>query len=71
MTVMGIFHLVFEPHEILPIWRDDAHTILDFVIRVFVIQEWTGSSLEDVEKVEVYGLNGIEKIWLQLGFSEI
>lgn len=52
---------VFEPHEILPIWRDDAHTILDFVIRVFVIQEWTGSSLEDVEKVEVYGLNGIEK----------
>ena len=32
---------VFEPTEILPVWRDDAHTILDFVIRVFTVQEWT------------------------------
>lgn len=52
---------VFEPSEILPIWRDDAHTILDFVVRIFTVQEWTGSRLEDVEKVEVYGINGIEK----------
>ena len=52
---------IFEPSEILAIWRDDAHTILDFVIRVFTVQEWTGSRLEDVEKVEVYGTNGIEK----------
>ena len=52
---------VFEPSEILPIWRDDAHTILDFVVRIFTVQEWTGSRLEDVEKVEVYGTNGIEK----------
>lgn len=58
---------IFEPSEILPIWRDDAHTILDFVIRVFTVQEWTGSRLEDVEKVEVYGINGIEKYGYRWG----
>lgn len=58
---------VFEPTEILPIWRDEAHTILEFVIRIFIIQEWTGNSLEDVEKVEVYGLNGIEKYGYKYG----
>ena len=39
---------IFEPSEILAIWRDDAHTILDFVVRIFTVQEWTGSRLEDV-----------------------
>ncbi len=58
---------VFEPTEILPIWRDEAHTILEFVIRIFIVQEWTGNSLEDVEKVEVYGLNGIEKYGYKYG----
>ncbi len=58
---------VFEPTEILPIWRDEAHTILEFVIRVFIVQEWTGTSLEDVEKVEVYGVNGIEKYGYKYG----
>ena len=58
---------VFEPTEILPIWRDEAHTILEFVIRVFIVQEWTGNCLEDVEKVEVYGVNGIEKYGYRYG----
>ena len=58
---------VFEPTEILPIWRDEAHTILEFVIRIFIVQEWTGNTLEDVEKVEVYGLNGIEKYGYRYG----
>ena len=58
---------VFEPSEILPIWRDDAHTILDFVVRIFTVQEWTGSRLEDVEKVEVYEINGIEKYGYRWG----
>ena len=58
---------VFEPTEILPIWRDEAHTILEFVIRVFIVQEWTGNSLEDIEKVEVYGVNGIEKYGYRYG----
>lgn len=58
---------VFEPTEILPIWRDEAHAILEFVIRVFIVQEWTGNSLEDIEKVEVYGLNGIEKYGYRYG----
>ncbi len=58
---------VFEPTEILPVWRDEAHTILEFVIRVFIVQEWTGNCLEDVEKVEVYGVNGIEKYGYRYG----
>lgn len=57
----------FEPSEIFPIWQDAEHTILNFVIRVYVIQEWTGSILEDVEKVEVYGVHGIDKYGYSYG----
>ena len=42
----------FEPCQILPVWKDEGHTDLEFVIRIYTIQEWTGSMLEDVEIVE-------------------
>lgn len=50
-----------ESTEIYPIWKDDAHTELQFAIRIYTAQEWTGSRLEDIQKVEVYGVNGIDK----------
>ncbi len=33
----------FEPYQILPVWKDEGHTDLEFVIRIYTIQEWTGS----------------------------
>ena len=51
----------FEPCQILPVWKDERHTDLEFVIRIYTIQEWTGSMLEDVEIVDVYSLAGIDR----------
>lgn len=51
----------FESSEILPIWRDEAHTKLDFVIRCYVVQKWTGSVLENEERVDVYSVAGIDR----------
>lgn len=51
----------FEPCQILPVWKDEGHTDLEFVIRIYTIQEWTGSILEDVEIVDVYSLAGIDR----------
>ena len=51
----------FEPCQILPVWKDEGHTDLEFVIRIYTIQEWTGSMLEDVEIVDVYSLAGIDR----------
>lgn len=58
----GIFKFKkFESTEILPIWKDDAHTELQFAIRIYTAQEWTGNRLEDIQKVEVYSPSGIDK----------
>lgn len=51
----------FEPCQILPIWKDEGHTELDFAIRIYTVQRWTGSMLEDVEVVDVYSLAGIDR----------
>lgn len=51
----------FEPCQILPLWKDEGHTDLEFVIRIYTIQEWTGSMLEDVEIVDIYSLAGIDR----------
>lgn len=57
----------FEPTEILPIWKDEDHKELEFIIRIYTVQEWTGSILENVEKVEIYGTGGIDKYGYRYG----
>lgn len=57
----------FEPSEIIPVWKDQEHTELDFVIRIYELQEWTGSLLETVEKVEVYKTSGIDRYGYRWG----
>jgi SPP1 family phage portal protein len=55
----------FEAREILPFWKDSEHTELDFAIRLYETEEFTGSGKEIVEKVEVYTTNGVKRYELR------
>lgn len=51
----------FKPYEILPFWKDGEHTELDCVVRVYPVQIYKGSTLEEIEKVEIFTKDGIER----------
>ena len=54
----------FEPYEILPFWKDAEHTVLDFVVRLYEVEdveENQGMDYKVVEKVEIYYKDRIEK----------
>lgn len=55
----------FEAREILPFWKDSEHTELDFAIRLYATEEFTGSRKEIVEKVEVYTQEGVQRYILR------
>ena len=49
----------FKPFEIIPGWKDAEHTILDYVIRIYEVVEYTRKQEKVIQKVEVYDENGI------------
>ncbi len=57
----------FEPYEVLPFWKDAEHTELDFAVRLYEIETYEGTKEKNIEKVEVYSINGIERFVLQNG----
>lgn len=51
----------FPAYEILPFWKDNAHTELAMAVRYFEEEKPNASSPKDtVKKVEIYTKNGIE-----------
>ena len=50
-----------KPFEILPFWKDDEHTILDFAVRVYNILYYEGHSKKIIRKAEVYSNKGVER----------
>ena len=50
-----------KPFEILPFWKDDEHTILDFAVRVYNILYYEGHSKKIIRKAEVYTSKGVER----------
>ncbi len=44
----------FAPYEILSFWADEEHTILDMVVRIYTIEQYTKNSKDNITKVEVY-----------------
>lgn len=57
-----------KPYEVIPLWNDSEHTILDGAIRIYEVIELTNDSTEKVvEKVEVYDANGVSFFVLQDG----
>ncbi len=47
------------PEEIIPLWADADHTVLDAVIRRYKVQEYTGGNKKAVKYVEYYTHEGV------------
>ena len=45
---------LFPAYEILPFWKDNEHTILDFAVRLYLVIGYEGTTPTVIEKVEVY-----------------
>lgn len=52
---------LFPAYEILPFWKDNEHTILDFVVRMYVVIGYEETNPVIIKKVEVYDLDGVHK----------
>ena len=50
----------FKPYEILPIWSDEEHTILEYLIRIYDIEKYDNNNVDIVTQVEIYNNEGIE-----------
>ncbi len=58
---------LFPAYEILPFWKDNEHTILDFAVRLYLTIGYEGTTPKIIEKVEVYDLNGVHRYILNSG----
>jgi len=58
---------VFPAYEILPFWKDAAHTELDFAVRYFRVEKPFTLTGETIEKVEIYRAEGIQRFVLEDG----
>lgn len=47
--------------EIIPLWRDDAHTILDAIIRVYEVVVFEGTQRKTVTKIEWWDTKGVRR----------
>ena len=58
---------VFPAYEILPFWKDAAHTELDFAVRYYRVDKPFSTVNEQIEKVEIYRAEGIQRFVLENG----
>ena len=49
----------FKPHEIVPMWKDAEHTILDAAIRLYEVVCYEGKEEKILTKVEIFDPNGV------------
>lgn len=49
----------FRPSEIIPMWADAEHTVLDCAIRVYEVVAYEGIEEKIVKKVEIFNPDGI------------
>lgn len=47
------------PEEIIPLWADEDHTILDAVIRNYKVEQYIGADKKTIEYVEYYTHEGV------------
>ncbi len=50
---------MFPSYEILPFWEDSEHTILDFAVRLYLVEGYEGINPVIIEKAEIYTKDGI------------
>jgi len=47
--------------EIIPLWRDAAHTQLDALIRVYEVEVYEGTKKKTITKIEFWDKNGVSR----------
>lgn len=52
----------FRSWEIIPFWKDDDHTELDFAVRVYPVIAYEGEEEKTTTNVDVYDTNGIHHL---------
>lgn len=57
----------FNPFEIIPMWADAEHTILESLIRVYEVVAYEGKDEKIIQKVEVFNPDGIHYFELDGG----
>lgn len=55
------------PFEILPFWKDEEHSTLDFAVRIYEVEQFSHNHEKVIEKVEIYSEEGIERFFLKGG----
>ncbi|MCH5186822.1 MAG: phage portal protein [Oscillospiraceae bacterium] len=50
---------LFSGSEILPFWRDEAHTEIDCAVRLYDVEEYVGTEKKVVRKAEIFTSDGI------------
>ncbi|WP_250278880.1 phage portal protein [[Clostridium] colinum] len=50
----------FKPYEILPIWADEEHTVLEYLLRIYDIEKYEQNKINIVTQVELYTKTGIQ-----------
>lgn len=61
----------FRPYEVIPMWKDADHTVLDAAVRVYEVVEYVGKTEKIVRKVEVFNADGLYYFELTDGGSLI
>lgn len=51
---------VFDPRNLIPIWKDEDKLQLDSLIRIYTVKEYEGKQQKDVTMAEIYKLSGVE-----------
>lgn len=54
-----------RPYEIIPGWKNEEHTVLDYAIRIYEVIAFEGRTEKTVQKVEVYHETGISRFVLE------
>lgn len=52
---------LFPAYEIMPFWKDNEHTVLDFAIRMYLVIGYEGATPTIIKKVEIYYSDGIHR----------
>ena len=49
----------FKPYEVIPMWKDADHTVLDAAVRWYEVVSYEGKTEKIITKVEVFNTDGI------------
>ncbi len=49
----------FKPYEVIPMWKDAEHTVLDAAVRIYEVLAYEGKNEKVITKVEVFNADGL------------